>query len=139
MHTKFPASLTRKRAAARTVPHVAPLASTAPPGASTAPPADLTMPPDARVVPPAAATSRRAALGIACGRAAIFTVVLGWAALLAVVSLRQTGFDDAPWSVPDRALSLAGLTLCAIALLGYLAARRGALARLSEHVRVPRR
>ncbi|TFC32392.1 hypothetical protein E3O55_05755 [Cryobacterium sp. MDB1-18-2] len=125
MHTKFPASLTRKRFAARTVPPAAPLASTAPS--------------DARIAPPAARASRRGVPEIAYGRAAIFTVVVGWAALLAVVILRQTGIDGAPWSILDRALSVAGATLCAIALLCYLAARQGALIRLNEHVRVPRR
>jgi cellulose synthase (UDP-forming) len=104
MHTKFPASLTRKRAA----------------------------PPDIRA-------SGRSAPKIVCGRAAIFAVVVGWAALLVVVLLRQTGFDGAPWPVVDRALSLVGWTVGAIALLCYLAARQGALIRLSEHVRVPRR
>ncbi|WBM79833.1 hypothetical protein KIV56_16940 [Cryobacterium breve] len=104
MHTKFPASLTRKRAA----------------------------PPDIRA-------SGRSAPKIVCGRAAIFAVVVGWAALLVVVLLRQTGFDGAPWPVLDRALSLVGWTVGAITLLCYLAARQGALIRLSEHVRVPRR
>ncbi|MEC5150306.1 hypothetical protein [Cryobacterium sp. GrIS_2_6] len=125
MHTKFPASLSRKRFAARTVPTAAPLASTAPP--------------DARIAPPDVRSSRRSVSEIACGRAAIFAVAVCWAALLAVVILRQTGIDDAPWSILDRALSVAGATLCVIALLCYLAARQGALIRLNEHVRVPRR
>ncbi|MCI4658938.1 hypothetical protein [Cryobacterium zhongshanensis] len=92
-----------------------------------------------RTVSSAARSSLRRAPELARGRAAIVAVALGWTAWLAVVILRQTDIDGAAWSVLDRALSLGGSTLCAIALLCYLAARQGALIRLNEHVRVPHR
>ncbi len=137
MHTKFPASLTPKRRFndARTA---AAAARTGEP-----PRGGLRVPAAGRIARsvrgrPRPRRPRAGATEIACGRAAIIAVVLGCAAWLAGVFVRQTGVDGAPWSVTDRALSLAGLTLCALALLFYLAARQGALNRLNEHVRVPR-
>jgi cellulose synthase (UDP-forming) len=137
MHTKFPASLTRKRRFddARTTP-AATRAGEPPRGGPRVPAAGRIARSAQRALRPR--RPRGGATEIARGRAAIIAVLLGWTAWLAVVIVRRTGFDGAPWSVIDRALSLTGLTFCALALLVYLAARQGALVRLNEHVRVPR-